>query len=323
MTLILQADNDKQLQHAGRLLKLGGIVAIPTETVYGLAANAADTDAIQQVYQAKNRPQNHPAIVHIGAIEQLQDWAYGIPDEAYLLAEQFWPGPLTLLLHRHPNVSPLITGGSHSIAIRMPNQAQLRKILQQQNIGVIAPSANLHKQLSPTTAAHVLEQLDGKIDAVLDGGRCSVGIESTILDLRETSDKLRILRPGPITAQQLSKVLNQEVEAPEQHDVSVAGNMAKHYQPQAKLRWLNSNTNANANANITEPHSIILVRSLRDDLPQQQQRALGATPEQFAHALYHTLHELDQKRVPTIWLEPLPETHEWQALRNRLHRAAE
>ncbi|MEA3586880.1 threonylcarbamoyl-AMP synthase [Pseudidiomarina sp. 1APP75-27a] len=314
MTLVLQADNDTHLQHAGRLLTLGGIVAVPTETVYGLAADATNTDAIRKVYEAKQRPQQHPAIVHIGSIEQLPDWVSELPDVAYQLAEQFWPGPLTLLLKRHPRVSPLITGGSHSIAVRLPAQMQLQRLLKQQRLGVIAPSANMHQQLSPTTSAHVLEQLEGKIDAVLDGGRCQVGIESTIVDLRDIDNGIQILRPGPVTARQIGDVLNQKVHAPAEHDVAVAGNMARHYQPKAQLRWLHNPEEAKG--------GVILVRKVRQDWPAGQQE-LGATPAQYAHALYYALHQLDQQQQTTIWLEPLPEGEEWQALRNRLDRATQ
>ncbi|MFC0445029.1 L-threonylcarbamoyladenylate synthase [Pseudidiomarina halophila] len=314
MTLVLQADNETHLQHAGRLLTLGGIVAVPTETVYGLAADATNAEAIRKVYAAKQRPQGHPAIVHVGSIEQLTDWASDLPDFAYQLAEHFWPGPLTLLLKRHPRVSPLITGGSHSIAVRLPAQPQLQQLLKQHRLGVIAPSANMHQQLSPTTSAHVLEQLEGKIDAVLDGGRCQVGIESTILDLRDPKSGIQILRPGPVTAKQISELLGQSVQTPPEHDVAVAGNMARHYQPKAKLRWLSDPEAAK--------EGVLLVRSRRHDWAGEQQE-LGATPAQYAHALYYALHELDQQQQATIWLEPLPEGEEWQALRNRLDRATE
>ncbi|WP_157981060.1 L-threonylcarbamoyladenylate synthase [Pseudidiomarina insulisalsae] len=311
MTLLFNADNEKELQHVGRLLQLGGVVAIPTETVYGLAADASNVKAIQRVYEAKNRPADHPSIVHIGRVGQLTDWAVEIPDAAYQLAEAFWPGPLTLLLQRHPHVSPLVTGGGYGIGVRLPAQRHTRKILSDFNLAVIAPSANMHQQLSPVTAAQVMQQLDGRIDAVLDGGRCDVGIESTIVDVREGTP--RILRPGLISAEQIAKVLGVEVETPVRHRVSVAGNQARHYQPRTPLEWYQ------VGAVLTD-NDVVLVREPLSELGGRQ-IALGGDPEAYAHELYHTLYELDQQGLARILVAPLPQDPAWLPLTNRLERA--
>ena len=186
-TLLLNADSNADLALCGSWLKAGKLVAVPTETVYGLAADASNPDAVSAIFTAKRRPANHPLIVHLYDKKAINDWACKISTAAYALAEAFWPGPLTLLLHKAAHVSPIVTGGLNTIALRMPSHPLLLKLMQQHQLALAAPSANLYKKLSPTSAAHVVAGMQGKITAVLDGGDCQFGVESTIIDFTQPS----------------------------------------------------------------------------------------------------------------------------------------
>ncbi len=235
-TQLLSAQCSTDLTQAAALLKAGEQVAVPTETVYGLAADASNPDAVAGIFTAKGRPANHPLIVHLGDVASITEWATGIPDEAYKLAKAFWPGPMTLLLPRAEHVSPVVTGGLDSIGLRVPAQPVLLDLLATHQLAVAAPSANPYKKLSPTTAEQVIHGLGGKIAAVIDGGPCQHGLESTIVDL--TQRPFRVLRAGPITASELSAVLGETVEAPVQHDTVVPGNVGSHYQPNTRLQMV-------------------------------------------------------------------------------------
>lgn len=201
-TKLLQPD---QIDEAVSLLKTGEIVALPTETVYGLAADAKNESAIKKIFIAKNRPKNHPLIVHIDSFDRIQEWTDDIPDYAYKLSEHFWPGPLTMLLNKKHNIANIITGESTKIALRIPNNHLMLQIIKSVGGALVAPSANTHKKLSPTRAEHVMQDLAGKISAVLDGGPCNIGIESTIIDLTNKTPK--ILRPGSITKDLIENTL--------------------------------------------------------------------------------------------------------------------
>ena len=194
------------------------------ETVYGLAADAANDDAVRKIFEAKGRPADHPLIVHIPEVDHLERWAIDIPDLAFQIAEQFWPGPLTLLLKKAPQVSSVVTGGRDTIALRIPEHTLFREILKQANLGLAAPSANRYKKLSPTTADQVIKGMRGRISAVLDGGSCEFGLESTIIDL--TSERPTIVRTGPITRASLERQIGCEFDQPESHNVAVPGNVA-------------------------------------------------------------------------------------------------
>ncbi|MGR8921901.1 MAG: L-threonylcarbamoyladenylate synthase, partial [Gammaproteobacteria bacterium] len=182
-TLHLRADRPGDVERAVALLRDGRLVAVPTETVYGLAADARNEDAVADIFRAKGRPADHPLIVHIADAAAVDEWARDVPDAAWRLARRFWPGPLTLLLPKAPGVSARVTGGSPAIGLRVPDQATLLRVLAGLGSGVAAPSANPYRRLSPTTAQHVLAGLAGRIDAVLDDGPCTIGLESTIVDL--------------------------------------------------------------------------------------------------------------------------------------------
>ena len=206
MTLRFNAEKPKELRHIGRILELGGIVALPTDIAYGVAADASNVEAVKSAYAVLERPIGEPSIVHLGHPRQLKDWAVDIPAVAEKLVEEHWPGALTLILHRHPHVSPLITGGGHSIALRVPAQEQLRELLSNFNLGIIVPS--IGDDYCTAEDAHKL--LDGKIDGVLDSGECSANAKSTILDLR--GKQPIITREGSVPATALAALLGTELE---------------------------------------------------------------------------------------------------------------
>ncbi|WP_371187802.1 L-threonylcarbamoyladenylate synthase [Thalassotalea maritima] len=318
-TELLNANNAADVTRAVELLRAGELVAVPTETVYGLAADASNPEAVKKIFAAKQRPSDHPLIVHIGDIEQLSHWAEDIPDWVYPLAEQFWPGPLTMIFKRLATVSPVINGGLPSVGIRMPNHPALLQLLQQANMAVAAPSANPYQKLSPTTAQQVLAGLDGKIAAVLDGGPCGVGTESTILKVE--NQQAQILRSGPINAVDLQPFFEQPIEMPRVHSEAVSGNKKVHYQPNAKvilcqpeqLQQLNNEDGQNAAA---------LVYSSYQQLSCEHIVKLPADDAGYRKALYGTLHDLDKLGVSKIYVEMPPQQLQWLDILDRLSRAA-
>ncbi|WP_157980845.1 L-threonylcarbamoyladenylate synthase [Pseudidiomarina homiensis] len=205
MTLRFNADNPKELRHVGRILELGGVVALPTDIAYGVAADASNVEAVKHAYAVLERSVGEPSIIHLGHARQLKDWAVDIPKVAETLVDEHWPGALTLLLHRHPHVSPLVTGGGHSIALRVPAQEQLRELLSKFNLGIIAPS--IGDSYCTAQDAHGL--LDGKIDGVLDSGECSASAKSTIIDLRGKQPV--ITREGSVPAASLAELLGTDI----------------------------------------------------------------------------------------------------------------
>lgn len=206
-TLRLSAQDANAASAAAKIIREGGLVAIPTETVYGLGANGLDEQAVAKIFEAKGRPQDNPLILHVAEPEEMERFCHHIPQEAYLLAEKFWPGPLTIVLPARDIVPKRTTGGLGTVAIRCPNSPVTREMIRLAGVPVAAPSANISGKPSTTTAQHVLHDHDGKIDAVIDGGPCSVGVESTIVDL--TEKPARLLRPGGITPEQLTEVLGE------------------------------------------------------------------------------------------------------------------
>ncbi len=204
-TLLLSAQDPETPARAAELIRQGELVAIPTETVYGLGANGLDETAVAKIFEAKGRPQDNPLILHICGPEQIELFCHHIPQTAYQLAEAFWPGPLTMVLPARSNVPRRTTGGLDTVAVRCPDSDVTRKIIRLSGVPIAAPSANLSGKPSTTTAEHVLHDHDGKIAAIVDGGHCRVGVESTIVDL--TEERPRLLRPGGITPEQLTAVL--------------------------------------------------------------------------------------------------------------------
>lgn len=312
-TKLFQPD---QINEVISLLKAGKIVALPTETVYGLAADAKNEDAIKKIFIAKKRPINHPLIVHIDSFNRIQEWVDKIPDCAYQLSESFWPGPLTILLNKKSNVSDLITGSSPKIALRIPNNHLMLDIINKTGGALVAPSANVYKKLSSTKAEHVINNLSGKISAVLDGGKCSVGIESTILDL--TTEIPRILRPGSISKDMIESSLNIEVTDFKNHSEQVSRNILDHYQPNIPcflmtLCQIQDYIGNSGNINIAVMHySYFLCNKVKSyKLPSNQ---LG-----FSQNMYETLHEIDKSGAQLILIEMPP--REWIDVNDRLYKA--
>lgn len=323
----LTAESPDDLKTAEELLRAGGVVAVPTETVYGLAADAANPDAVAAIYAAKERPANHPLIVHLASVDNLAHWAVDIPADAYLLAEKFWPGPLTLLLKKAPHVPSIVTGGLDTIGIRVPNHPVLNQLLVSSGLGLAAPSANPYKQLSPTSASQVTDKLAGKIDGVLDGGECSIGLESTIVDL--SGSEVRILRAGPIAPSAISDVLGKPVTTPTSHQVAVPGNVQQHYQPRTPL-YLMSRPQLLARMKSSDSHTAFVVLSGFDEQAGAEPDCYGdslvitmpAGKAEFAQSLYRTLHDIDGRSCTSICFEMPPDTEEWLDVNDRLRRAS-
>ncbi len=239
-TLCLSAADPQAAPIAAKIIREGGLVAIPTETVYGLGANGLDEQAVAKIFEAKGRPQDNPLILHVARPEEMERFCRHIPKEAYLLAEKFWPGPLTIVLPARDIVPKRTTGGLSTVAIRCPASEVTREMIRLAGVPVAAPSANISGKPSTTTAQHVLHDHDGRIDAVIDGGACSVGVESTIVDL--TEKPARLLRPGGITPEQLTEVLGEltiDEAVTSQIDptkvVKAPGMKYRHYAPAASV----------------------------------------------------------------------------------------
>lgn len=319
MTLLLDANNANDLAQAARLLRAGELVAVPTETVYGLAADARQPEAVRAIFAAKNRPADHPLIVHLGDVAQLADWAVDIPPAAHTLIERFWPGPLTLVLHKAPGVDPVVTGGHATVALRMPAHPALLALLKTSGLAVAAPSANPHKRLSPTSAAHVMESMAGKLAAVLDGGDCALGIESTILDL--TGEIPQVLRAGPVTASAIAEQLGCPVATPSQHTVAVPGNMPEHYQPRTPVCLKNARQIAQ-HVDFPVARILLSLDAGQLDTTSALTRVMPRGKPDYARQLYRALHEADRLQVQEIWVETPPATEEWADVIDRLLRAS-
>jgi L-threonylcarbamoyladenylate synthase len=323
-TRLLDAARPEDLAEAVRLLRAGRLVAVPTETVYGLAGDAANPDAVRAIFAAKGRPADHPLIVHLPSADRLPQWAHAIPDTAWRLAEAFWPGPLTLLVRKSAHTPPEVTGGRPTIGLRVPAHPVLCQVLRELDGGVAAPSANPYQRLSPTTAEQTLAGLRGRIDAVLDGGPCTVGLESTIVDLTGTTP--RIVRAGPITRAQIEAALGMPVEFPERHDTAVPGNVAVHYRPHTPLYLVETDDLRHRLARLPTDARIALAHHAQDlALPETGLVARLRLPLDkpgYARNLYRVLHALDGAGAEAIWLERPPQGDDWRDVHDRLSRAA-
>ena len=307
-----------QIKEAVALLQNGEIVAIPTETVYGLAADATNDEALLKIFAAKGRPSDHPLIVHIESFDKVNDWAELVPKSAKKLAQHFWPGPLTMIFWKRKTVSNLITGGLNTVAVRVPNHPVALEIIQKLGKGVAAPSANAHKKTSPTKPEHVFKSLKGKIAAIVDGGSCSVGIESTIVDM--TKETPTILRPGVITADMIEKVLNTKVYQPFNHSDKVSGNMEVHYQPKKPLFVLSKKEIElciEREKNIAVMHYSVIEKN--SDAAFYQ---MPVTKSEYARKFYEMLHHIDDTNVEKILVEQLPNSDDWGDINDRLKKAS-
>lgn len=313
------------IQGAVAKLHAGELVAFPTETVYGLGADAKNPIAIQKVFQAKGRPADHPVIVHIATIQHLSLWAQNISDTAWTLAEHFWPGPLTLILFKQTGVSSLITGGQDTIGLRIPNHALTLNLLEQFGSGIVGPSANKYGRVSPTSAAHVAMDLDTDVAAILDGGDCTVGIESTIVDV--TSEHPVIMRTGAISAADIAKVLGREVpvHTHTQTKIRTSGSHASHYAPVTPAQLVHTNDLLNtvlAYAQQQKNCSVLSFQSKPLELPANiYWQQINTNPVDYAHALYSNLRAHDSLKKNAIVIEQPPINEAWAAILDRLTRA--
>jgi L-threonylcarbamoyladenylate synthase len=313
----------RDIEKAVAVLRAGGLVAFPTETVYGLGADASNPDALRKIFAAKGRPQDHPLIVHVADAVQLANWARDIPPPAARLAKRFWPGPLTIILRRAPHVSDLVTGGQDTVALRVPSHPVAQALLRAFGGGVAAPSANRFGRVSATTAGHVRHEFGAAVDCVLDGGAADVGIESTIVDL--SGARPALLRPGWITAAQLEQALGAALVAPDAQSPRAPGTLAKHYAPQTPLMMMEDDLLIELATSLSRQGKrvAVLARSARQPLLANiVWIAAPADAAGYAHDLYVNLRRLDEAGCDAILVERPPQEAAWAAIADRLSRAA-
>lgn len=311
----------REIAHAADVLRSGGLVAMPTETVYGLAADASNARAVARIFSAKGRPADHPLIVHLAAAEQIADWARDIPPQAWALARHFWPGPLTLILRRAPHVLDCVTGTQDTVGLRVPDHPLALELLRAFGGGLAAPSANRFGRLSPTTAANVREELGNAVDCILDGGPCRVGVESTIIDL--SGNQPRLLRPGMLGAAAIESALGTALHGASP-SIRAPGTLRAHYAPGTPLRLLPTALLAGEAARRqARGERVAAVTYTGVSLPGTTLcRSLPADPAGYAQALYAELRRLDDRRCDCLLVEAPPADAAWQAVRDRLQRAA-
>lgn len=305
---------------AAEILKRGGLVAFPTETVYGLGADASNAAAIERLYVVKRRPADHPVIVHFANAAQAFAWAREVPEAARRLAAKFWPGPLTLILKRSAKAADFVTGGQDSVGLRVPGHPVAHALLAAFGGGVAAPSANRFGGISPTTAAHVRADLGDDVDCVLEGGASEIGIESTIVDL--SGEQPVVLRPGAIGRAALEQAIGTTV-----HEKALAagaaprhsGGLERHYAPRTPARLVAPHALDRA---IEQAHGTLAVLAFsRPDARVRVWRRLPREPRAYAQALYATLRELDAAGCDALLVESPPDAPEWAAVNDRLRRA--
>jgi len=308
--------SSSDLRHAASLLRARRLVAFPTETVYGLGANALDAEAVKRIFEAKGRPLTSPLIVHVACEEMLPRVVAGWPDRAHELTQKFWPGPLTLVLPKKPAVPDLVTAGLPTVGVRMPAHPLALALIKECDLPLAAPSANRFTELSPTTAEHVRRSLGDRVGFILDGGPCSVGIESTVLSL--ATERPTLLRPGGISRTQIEnvigpiEVLTKHTEGPH----ASPGQHPKHYSPRTRL--------------LLSKHGEVPQGGRGAYLQIQHKPAsadvqvvyMPAVADAYAAALYQTLHDLDAQHFDWIAVEHPPHLPEWEAVLDRLRRAA-
>ncbi len=310
------------INQAANCLKKGGLVAFPTETVYGLGADARNAEAVKRIFAAKKRPENHPLIVHLANIEQLSDWAKDIPDAAFKLAQHFCPAPLALILKKRPEVDYAVTGGQDTIALRVPNHPVALELLRKFGDGIAAPSANRFCRISPTRAQHVADELGDDVEMILDGGACQIGVESTIIDLSGSVPML--LRFGQITRRELEAVLQTQILIPDaivQSNVRTAGMMEVHYAPTTKaVRCENAVLNEFIKTE-SQKIGVLACGSKISATKNCKIFTLPSDPVAYAQGLYATLRELDGLKMDLILVEQPPQNEAWQAINDRLSKA--
>ena len=308
------------LDEAIAKLKHGEVVAIPTETVYGLAADASNEDALRQIYAIKERPADNPLIVHIASIDKVNDWAAEFPPLAQRLASAFWPGPFTLILPAHKTVSKILTAGEPTIALRVPNHALTLALLKQCDLALAAPSANKYTQLSPTTASHVVSGLGEEIP-VLDGGACTIGIESTIVSI--VGDDWQLLRQGMVTEEAILAIAGRPALMNAFNVPKAPGQHLLHYSPRTRLLLFKDKATLLTNFQTLSLAQLKCAALLigEGEAPKCEVIQLANQPDQVAEQLYSALHTLDALKVDRLLVELPPDMPAWAAVRDRLIRA--
>ena len=329
-------DSQARLEQAVAALQAGDIVAFPTETVYGLGADARNPAAVAKIFAAKGRPADHPLIVHLADIAQLEHWAQAIPETAYQLAEAFWPGPLTLILRKQPSVADIVTGGQSTVGLRIPQHPVALALLQAFGDGIAAPSANRFGRISPTTASHVHAEFSDDPPLILDGGACTYGLESSIIDL--SSSQARLLRPGSLSLSSLQECLGTVLEQPSKPAKAlvassdpvprVSGSLSSHYAPSTPAyrsdftsiyRYVQAQT-AQERARV----GLLLRRPWPSHYPPVALAIqLADNPSGYGYKLYSSLRRLDSMGLQSILVEQAPEEATWLAVADRLQRATE
>ena len=305
---ILDGNSESEIDECVEMLRAGSVIGIPTETVYGLAAIATNSSAINLVFTIKERPTSHPLILHIADVSMLDDWATNISSEARALCKKFWPGPLTLILHKSDKVLTEVTGGRDTVAIRCPNHSVTTKLLKKLNDAVVAPSANKFGKVSPTTAKHVVNDLGSDISIVLDGGDCSIGLESTIIDCTTTPPQL--LRTGAITAEQILRECNITVVSAS-GESRAPGMLEKHYAPVCRVVLVSSSQEGliEAQRYVADGFKVRLL-DLTEDL------------DMFARLLYSSLRTADKDGINVAIVVRAPMKGIGFAINERLEKAA-
>ncbi len=307
------------IKEAAGILRRGGLVAFPTETVYGLGADASNPAAVARIYAVKGRPPNHPVIVHIGEVGQLACWAREIPEPAAKLAARFWPGPLTLLLRRASGVGDDLTGGQETIGLRVPGHPVALELLREFRGGIAAPSANRFGRISPTTAEHVRSDLGSDVDLVLDGGACEIGIESTIVDV--SRGKPVVLRPGRISEDDIARALGFPPVPRDPGAPRAPGSLQSHYAPRQPLRLVASREWDLRVRGKSTGRGVMAFRARPPGDASAIWIEAPADPGRYGHDLYANLRMLDSSACDEILVEEPPGSEEWTAIRDRLSRA--
>ena len=337
-TIAVDAESpaDDAIRRAAEIIRGGGLVAFPTETVYGLGANALEDEAVERIYAAKGRPSHNPLIVHVSTAARARELVEEWPKAAERLVERFWPGPLTLVLRRGTRVPSRVSAGLDTVAIRVPAHPVALALLEAAGIPIVAPSANPSTSISPTRAEHVEKGLGDRVDLILDGGPTGVGIESTVVDL--TGPRPALLRPGAVTVQELEAIVGDLAAGPHAEGDearSSPGMLARHYAPRAAVRLFDGirapealagarrESEAGRRVGALLVGSVTWPESDSGTLPFYRVRRLPADATGYGRGLYAALHELDDAGCDLILIEALPAEPEWTAVRDRITRAAE
>ena len=320
------------VEQAAAILRRGGLLGIPTETVYGLGANGLDTEAVAHIFEAKGRPQDNPLILHVPSAEWLERYCQHIPDAAYTLAARFWPGPLTMILERKPVVPDVVTAGLDTVGMRCPAHPVCRAIIAAAGVPVAAPSGNTSGRPSPTNMADMLEDMEGKIDGIVDGGPCSVGVESTIIDLTEQPP--RLLRPGGVTLEELRDALGEVAVDPAVTRLMGAGEHPRapgmkyrHYAPKAPVTVVKGDAAATAayiQAHLGEGEGVVCFDEYAGLYAGHIVEKLGPAADKAAQArnVFDALRAFDETDVTAIWSQCPDEGGIGLAISNRLNKAA-